>query len=505
MELFTERHADKISGELSCLDRVVITGTIPGICHADGMSGYLRFKGIRIFDYARWAEPLRDQVRQNAQWLAEEAGLSIGNLRNSQLRKESLVREILKERGGHEGLVCIFSAMEACSSYKPWHDKPSARTFLKTDTGKCLHYYFYFIDKDLGLCYMRVPSWAPFRLQFYFNGHGALEAALRKRQIETRMLDNGFVHVADWLHAQRLAEQLRPDVLHRKLDRYARQFCPPIALFDSGYHWSLMQVEYATDIVFRRQQELSPIYEALVRTAVHAVKAENVATFLGRKLYGQYRDELGNDFQTRIQGTRIKHHMGKAAIKMYDKHGMILRIETTVNNVSFFKHHRRVEHRDGSWEMKTAALKKSIYSLPVLIELMQAANRRYLEFISTLDDPSSALKDLEKIAAAVREGERSLRGFNLFAGDDLDVFQTLLRGEFNISGFQNKDLAQRLQKAGRQISGLLKRLRCHGLIKKIGHCYKYYLTALGRRVAATAVRLREMTIIPSLSVAQSRA
>jgi len=134
---------------------------------------------------------------------------------------------------------------------------------------------------------------------------------------------------------------------------------------------------------------------------------------------------------------------------------------------------------------------------------MRAANRRYLEFISTLDDPSAALKDLEKLADAVREGERSLRGFNLFAGDDLDVFQALLRGEFNISGFQNRDLAQRLQKAGRQVSLLLKRLRCHGLIKKIGHCYKYYLTALGRRVAATAARLREMTIIPSLSAAHA--
>jgi hypothetical protein len=505
MELFTERHMDKISGELSCLDRVVITGTIPSICHADAMSAYLRFKSIRIFDYVRWAEPLRDQIRQNAQKLAEEAGLSIEHLRNSNVRKESLVREILKKRGEHEGLVCIFSAMEACPSYKPWHDKPSGRTFLKPDTGKCLHYYFYFIDKDLGLFYLRVPTWAPFRLQFYFNGHGLLEATLRKRQIEARMLDNAFIHVADWLAAQRLAEQLKPQLLHRKLDRYARRFCPPVVLFESGYHWSLMQVEYATDIVFRRQQELAPIYEALVRTAIHAVKAEDVATFLGRKLYGQYRDELGNDFKTRIQGTRIKHYMGKAAIKMYDKHGLILRIETTVNDVSLFKHHRRVEHRDGSWEMKTAALKKSIYSLPVLVELMRAANRRYLEFISTLDDPSCALKDVEKIALPVREADRSLRGFNLFAGEDLDVFQTLVRGEFNISGFKNKHLAQRLQQAGRQVSPLLKRLRAHGLIKKIGHCYKYYLTALGRRVAATALRLREMTIIPALVAAHANA
>jgi len=80
-----------------------------------------------------------------------------------------------------------------------------------------------------------------------------------------------------------------------------------------------MQTEYATDIVFRRQRDLAPLYEAITRVAVQAVKAENVATFLGRKLNGNYKDELGNDFSTRITGTRIRHHMGPASIKMYDK------------------------------------------------------------------------------------------------------------------------------------------------------------------------------------------
>ena len=78
--------------------------------------------------------------------------------------------------------------------------------------------------------------------------------------------------------------------------------------------------------------------------------------------------------------------------------------------------------------MKNAALKKTIYSLPVLLELLWAANRRYLEFISTLDDPSSGLRDLEKIARPVRDGERSLPGFNLFDGEDLDLFLALVRG-----------------------------------------------------------------------------
>ena len=92
-----------------------------------------------------------------------------------------------------------------------------------------------------------------------------------------------------------------------------------IARFRSGVHWSLMQVEYATDLVFHKQDVLRPLYEALIRTAIHAVKCEQVATFLGHRLTESYEGEIGNDFSTRLEGTRIKHYMGPAAIKMYDK------------------------------------------------------------------------------------------------------------------------------------------------------------------------------------------
>jgi hypothetical protein len=74
--------------------------------------------------------------------------------------------------------------------------------------------------------------------------------------------------------------------------------------------------------------------------------------------------------------------MGPVSLKMYDKHGFILRIETTVNDVSFFKNHRQVEHRDGTTQTKWTSMKKGIYSLPALREVLCAANRRYLEFIS---------------------------------------------------------------------------------------------------------------------------
>ena len=71
---------------------------------------------------------------------------------------------------------------------------------------------------------------------------------------------------------------------------------------------------------------------------------------------------------------------------MYDKFRLILRIETTVVKVSFFKHYREVEHQDGTRTRAWAERKKSIYSLAPLRELLLAANRRYLEFISTIED-----------------------------------------------------------------------------------------------------------------------
>ena len=149
----TERYRERLAGVLSCYDRIIVTGTLPGACYAKGMTGFLAARQIRIFDYAQFAEPLRDRVRNRAAELAKAAGVTIEHIAKSHIRKEDVVAKVLAIRGDHPGLVHIISAMEACDSYKPWHDKHTHRTFLRPDTGKCLHYYFYFIDAVLGLIY----------------------------------------------------------------------------------------------------------------------------------------------------------------------------------------------------------------------------------------------------------------------------------------------------------------------------------------------------------------
>lgn len=498
--LLTEKYSDQISGVLHCYDRIVIQGTIPGICYAGGMTSYLYFKKIRIFDYPKFTEPFKNQIRDNAEKIAQSNDLQIQFLPKRNIRKETIIKNILDQRGNHPGLVHIFSAMEACPSYKPWHSKKTGKTYLKSVQGKCLHYYFYLIDPQLGLCYVRVPTWCPFRLQVYFNGHNQLSALLEQKGIDHSLLDNAIVKSDSFAKAQQLSDDLQVKWIHEKLDAFAQMYCPVIDHFKLQYHWSIMQIEYATDIIFKRMQDLQQIYDHLTRTAIHCVKADNIATFLGRKLHPNYQDEMGNTFSTRIEGTRIKHSMGKASIKMYDKFGFILRIETTANDVSFFKHYRTVEHRDGSTSQKLAQMKKGIYSIGPLQKLLFNSNRRYLQFISDLVDPSAGVKKLDKVTTTVVENHRPYKGFNFFDSEDQKVFLSIASGEFTVSGFQNKHLREKIHdKNTSQISRILKRLRTHGLIKKVANTYKYYLTRFGSKVITMGLKLKELYIIPELA------
>ena len=494
-----DRYDDRISGVLSCYDRMVITGTLPGVCYADGMTRYLYANGIRIFDYPQFAMELRDRVRDGAASLAAEAGITIEHITKSHIRKEAIVARVLEQRGEHPGPVHILSAMEACDSYRPWHDKGTGKTFVRPDSGKCLHYYFYFLDAAFGLIYLRVPTWAPFRLQFYCNGHNWLARRLTAEGIGYTMADNAFIRIDDWVRAQELADRLSPDRLHRTLDRYAQQCCPVSAVFGQSYHWSLMQVEYATDLAFRSTVTLGPLYEQLVRQSVLSVKAEQVASFLGRQITPLLTQEIGSQFSTRIEGTCIKHRFGKCSIKMYDKTGIVLRIETTTNDVSFFKHHRKVEHRQGPASRALAPVKKSIYRLIDLREILLGCNRRYLAHLSALDDFSAGVRALGRVTKPHDVDGKTVKGINFFEPDDSALLHALQNPRVNIAGVRRADLLPDLPMfSPTRLSRKLRRLLDIGVIKRVTGTYRYYLTKAGRAATAAAARLTEAAIIPAM-------
>jgi hypothetical protein len=316
------------------------------------------------------------------------------------------------------------------------------------------------------------------------------------------MTDNAFVRIADFNQANQRAAQLDVAQLHSKLDEAVNRYMPVVAQLSLSYTWSIMQAEYATDVIFKEQASLQAIYPHLVDILMQAVKPADIATFLGRKLHGNFQDEAGNRLNQRWLGTRLKHQMGRVSIKLYDKFQRILPIETTVNDVSFFDDVRLVHHRDGTQTTQRARRKKSIYSLPTLQEKLHAANQRYLLFLSAFTTPELGVAKLQQLTETVTHKQHRYKGFHLLTEEDSSLFRTLLRGEFVIAGFSNKQLRQALpDKNTGQITRLLKRLPVHGLVKRVAHSYKYYLTVFGRQAAAMALSLRSSLIIPAFAAA----
>jgi len=493
-----KRYEPDIVGVLGCFDRVVVTGTLTEVAYPDALTAVLHREGIRCFDLGQFAEPLRRRIRDNALAQAHAAGIEVQYLAKSKgVRKEALIEAVLAQRGRQPGLVHVLSVMEGCTTFKPWHDKATGQTGLKLVPGKCATYYFYLIDEELGLLYVRVPTWLPCRLQIYFNAHHWLARQLQREGIAFRMEDNAFVECADWKRAQELAVGFRVEQWEQKFHELAARFCPVVEQFTRGYHWSVMQVEYALDVVFTKRAALAPLYEQLSREAMLTVRVPDMARFWDKRFSPEA--VAGSDFKTLVEGTRIKHALGRQSLKMYDK-GRVLRIEATSNDITFFRHHRKVVRRDGHEEYKLAALKKSIYSLADVAGILAAVCRRYLDFLGTLGDNTAARHDLDRISRSVRdEQHRPWRGFNLFLAEDWQVLLAVLRGEFLIHGLSNRRLRAVLPgKTAGQVARILRRLRNHGLLKKVGNTYRYYLSELGRRLLVAARRVTEHIILPSL-------
>lgn len=303
--LLTERYAHQIRGMLHCFDRILVQGILPPLSYGRGITAYFYEHKMRIFGFTEWAKPLREAIRENAARLAAAAGVEIEVVRKKSVRKEDRVQEILQRRGSHSGLVCILAAMERCRTFQPWYDRDSQRYYFQPKEGCCLHYYFYFLDEELGLCWVRVPTWAPFRLQVYWNGHGWLASQLRKQEIGFTLVDNAFTDIADFTCAQKIADRLRVGAVYRKLGSLARRCCPVARQLGLSYQWSVDQAEYATDIIFENPSDLQSLYEPLLRSLVQVVKPRQIATFLGKKINRTYGDEVGNRYDvSRSAGAR---------------------------------------------------------------------------------------------------------------------------------------------------------------------------------------------------------
>jgi hypothetical protein len=501
MLCFVQRHREQVTGVLSGFDRVRFRGTLRVLAHVGGMMDYLWHRQVPLTRFKEYVCETTKRLREATEAFAQRAGQRVRYIASSTLRKEDLVRDMANREGRQEGLLAVLSCVEPCRSYELHRNRETKHLDLRNSLLKCLHYYFYFQHPQLGFMHVRLQSWFPFTMHVCLNGREWLARQMDRAGIGYLRQDNCFVELADVARAQRLFDRQLNTDWPRLLDRLAHQVFPllPEILGDYPvpYYWSVDQSEWATDVMFHSRQVLAALYPRLVLYGMTQLGTSDVLRFLGRKSgvsgrFGRLTAEVQSDLRQRVEGIRLKHFVNQNSIKMYDKQGRVLRIETTINSPREMKTYRPKEG-DESGPKSWRYLRKGVADMARRAEISQAANERYLESLATVDETTPLEQLVKGVCRPVHWKGQRVRALNPLAQQDAALLAAVNRGEFLLHGFRNRDLVALLHSPGRvsaeeqrrrssSITRKLRMLRAHSLIKKIAHTHRYQLTKQGRTI-----------------------
>ena len=514
MKKFLTRHGEKVIGVLSGFDRVLFRGTLRQLAHVSGLLSFLNYKHVLLKDFGAYAEAITQKIRAESMRIAAVAQRPVHYLHSSQLRKEEVVQGILKRDPVESGLICVLSCVEPCMSYEVHRNRDKKRLELHIGIRKCLHLYFYFIDPELGFMHARLQTWFPFSMQICLNGREWLAKQMDKAGLSYRRRDNCFVWIDDVATAQGLLHKQLRSKWPQQLDRIRQQVHPLHAeLFKDAvlpYYWSVHQMEWATDVMFDRPATLGAIYPYLTRHAISQFSSTEVLRFLGRKPHGSFQGEVSTDYRCRFEGLRVKHRVNGNSVKIYDKQGSVLRVETTINNPRDLKVYRRKEG-DPAGPLAWRKLRKGVSGIHRLAQVSQGANNRYLDALAQLGEHTPLHTVVDAVCRPTTLNGRRIRALRPWSQPDTQLLQAINRGEFVLTGFRNRNLRALLypnatapadhKRAAARISRLLTMLRGHKLIRKIPNTHRYQLTDRGRQIATAILAARDAEIASLLKIA----
>jgi hypothetical protein len=496
---FVTKFDDSIIAVLSCFDRVILKGYLPfgGDGHLNSfVDGTL---GIPRKDFLPGLERMSQQLVEHAQNMAREAGAPYHYVQGKH-SKEQLVSQIARDRGHPEGLLAVLCCQETCRTVKLRYGDKRPRLIFAYRPQRVVYYYFF--DPEFGRIHVRIQTWFPFTIQVYVNGHDWLAQQMLKRRLGFVQEDNAFTQLDNVQEAQALADRFSSLRWQKQLGVWARLVNPLLArgwFRGQRYHWVIDQSELSTDVIFRDSAVLNPLYRRLLDHAAVNFSAQDILGFLGRRLHPRFDGEVTTQCKKdRQPGARIKHRVKNNWLKMYDKFGRVLRIETVINQPREFKV-RRARQRKGVRKMVWCPMNKGIANFYQYQAVSLAANLRYLEAISVVDDPAPSYQQVETLVQSRKIGERSYAGFNPARGEDVRVFQAMLLGDHCLRGFRNAEVRRHLfgespcrdtrRRQSSAVGRILKRLHVRGLIAKIPHTRRWQTTASGHQLLGKIVRL----------------
>lgn len=497
---FVAKFANLIVCVLSCFDRVIFKGYLP-LRNENQLNSWVDYTlRIRRADFLKLLERKSTELVTHAKAFAAAAGRPYEYLAG-RIRKELYIQDLIRRDRVREGLVAVLCVQETCRTVKLAYADKRPRLVFSRRPQRVLYYYH--VDPQFGLMYVRVETWFPYTIQVYVNGHDWLARQMSKRGLGFGQRDNAFVQLDNPEAAQQLADRFAQLNWVKQLTGWARVVNPHIGrkgwLKDQSYYWITEQAEFASDVIFQDRPKLSHLYPRLLDHALVNFSASDILTFLGRKLTGNFLGEVLTDCKKkRLPGARVKHRMKENWIKMYDKFGLVLRVETVINSPREFRV-RRTRMRNGKPTKVWCPMNKGVANLGSYQSVCRASNDRYLNALAVVEDPTPAYQQVADLTESKVHQGRRYAGFNPGRKADIHLFRAVLSGEHELRGFRNSDIRHQLHSITRDkvqdrrqanaVSRQLRRLHVRGLIAKIPRTHRWRVTERGRSLLGTIVRL----------------
>jgi len=515
---FVELYQDQITGVLAGLDRVRFRGTDRMLSNVQGFGIALHRMGVLLKDFGKWAERTTRLLRSSCERRAAQLGIEVRYLTSGSVDKEALARDIAASSGVREdGAICMFSVVEPCHSMSVVGNRETKHLEVRRQARKCVFIYYYFDHPELGFGHVRLQTWAPYTVHICLNGRHWLEKQLLAHGIGYAKRGNCFTWVADMVRAQALLDEQLKTQWPVLLNGLVSAMCPSLfglcAPFQLAYYWSAEETEYATDVLFDSSSSLNALFPALLAHGMRVSDSRTVMRYLGKGgekvTRGPLPKEVKGDLRIRHEGVRLKHWVNGNSIKMYNKEGSVLRVETTINNPRAFKAFRAANDEAGrppTWQK----MRKGVNDLHRRAEVSKQANARYLDALCAAQVQETLHEVVQNACNRTLVKGRSVRGLNPWNAQDFRLLTFLAKGEWAINGFRNTHLCQWLQsdhaslakKEKARLSGkatrLIGLLRAHGLVAKVPHENRYQLTQRGRTFAnalmmASTVKVQQLT------------
>lgn len=499
----------KIKGQLSGFDRIIINGYSRQLNNHRQFLYYMIQNDCKLVDFNKFAEEHTKSLCNHIDNIVKNENRPTYFVNRSRVNKDEIARKLYEENPVNKGLVCCISSMEVCDTMTVKGNKKTEKLEITRRSTKCKYYYLYMIDEEFGWMYLKIQTWFPFNVQIYLNGREYICKQLDKEGIHYERYNNSLVDIENIERAQEISDHLQNMNIERRFDGIVKTYNNLLPRFEKhlghGYFWTVFECEYATDIMFKTREDLENIFPSLVEKAFITFKCDDIMSFFGRKLHHAFQGEIVSDLRKRYQGFRIKHKMKKNQVKMYDKYSC-LRIETTINDPHEFKAWKYDYDEDTGVAIEGSGhwipMGKSVSNLYRYAEVSKATNLRYINALPSPVDTVTPVKEIENISKTITVNERRISGFNILDKDTTKLLETIASGDYIVNGITNKNLRCRIFKDDEfnsptirnKTTRLLSKLKHHGIIKKVNHSSKYYLTSKGRKIVSSILLFKNIDL-----------